>query len=220
MRRGMAGRSFLSQARHWIKAVIEATAPHVCAYKPSLGFYQALGPVGLDLLREVRELVPLEIPLIIDAKHGDLNSSSALAHYLFRSLGADAVTLSPLPGQDIAAPFLLYPDKAVVVTCHSSNPAARVLQHHPSEEDPLFLRIVRETQLWHQRSGDPGPGAAGGAGALSDPAQPLGRGGSPRCPAGGRPQPVRRWPAATPAPEPAGGGRHGGASGPAEAAHQ
>jgi len=147
-RRGMAGRSFLSQARHWIKAVIEATAPHVCAYKPSLGFYQALGPVGLELLREVRDLVPLEIPLIIDAKHGDLNSSSALAHYLFRALGADAVTLSPLPGQDIAAPFLLYPDKAVVVTCHSSNPAARVLQHHPNEQDPLYLRIVRETQLW------------------------------------------------------------------------
>ena len=147
-RRGMAGRSFLSQARHWIKAVIEATAPHVCAYKPSLGFYQALGPVGLELLREVRELVPLDIPLIVDAKHGDLNSSSALAHYLFRELGADAATLSPLPGQDIAAPFLLYPDKAVVVTCHSSNPAARVLQHHPNEDQPLYLRIVREAQLW------------------------------------------------------------------------
>ncbi|MFN5118114.1 MAG: bifunctional orotidine-5'-phosphate decarboxylase/orotate phosphoribosyltransferase [Cyanobacteriota bacterium] len=147
-RRGMGGRSFLSQARHWIKAVIEATAPHVCAYKPSLGFYQALGPVGLELLREVRELVPLDIPLIIDAKHGDLNSASALASYLFRDLGAEAVTLSPLAGQDIAAPFLLYPDKAVVVTCHSSNPAARVLQHHPSEEDPLYVRIVRESQLW------------------------------------------------------------------------
>jgi len=146
--RGLAGRSFLSQARHWIKAVIEATAPHVCAYKPSLGFYQALGPVGLELLREVRELVPLEIPLIVDTKHGDLNSSSALAHYLFRELGADAATLSPLAGQDIAAPFLLYPDKAVVVTCHSSNPAARVLQHHPNEDDPLYLRIVRESQLW------------------------------------------------------------------------
>ena len=147
-RRGMAGRSFLSQARHWIKAVIEATAPHVCAYKPSLGFYQALGPVGLELLREVRELVPLDTPLIVDTKHGDLNSSSALAHYLFRELGADAVTLSPLPGQDIAAPFLLYPDKAVVVTCHSSNPASRVVQHHPDDDDPLFLRIVRECQLW------------------------------------------------------------------------
>ncbi|MCS5691875.1 bifunctional orotidine-5'-phosphate decarboxylase/orotate phosphoribosyltransferase [Cyanobium sp. FGCU-6] len=147
-RRGMGGRSFLSQARHWIKAVIEATAEHVCAYKPSLGFYQSLGSVGLELLREVRELVPLDTPLIVDAKHGDLNSSSALAHYLFRELGADAVTLSPLAGQDIAAPFLLYPEKAVVVTCHSSNPAARVLQHHPSEEDPLYLRIVREAQRW------------------------------------------------------------------------
>jgi uridine monophosphate synthetase len=147
-RRGLAGRSFLSQARHWIKAVIEATAPHVCAYKPSLGFYQALGPVGLELLLEVRDLVPRELPLIIDAKHGDLNSSSALAQYLFRELGADAVTLSPLAGQDIAAPFLLYPGKAVVMTCHSSNQAARVIQHYPSEQDPLYLRIVRETQLW------------------------------------------------------------------------
>ncbi|MEB3157396.1 MAG: bifunctional orotidine-5'-phosphate decarboxylase/orotate phosphoribosyltransferase [Cyanobacteriota bacterium] len=148
LRRGMAGRSFLSQARHWIKAVIEATSDHVCAYKPSLGFYQALGPIGLELLREVRELVPLGTPLIVDAKHGDLNSSSALANYLFRDLGADAVTLSPLPGQDIAAPFLLHPDKAVVVTCHSSNPAAREFQHHPNEVDPLFLRIVREAQRW------------------------------------------------------------------------
>jgi uridine monophosphate synthetase len=147
-RRGMGGRSFLSQARHWIKAVIEATADHVCAYKPSLGFYQSLGPVGLELLREVRELVPLDIPLIVDAKHGDLNSSSALASYLFRDLGADAVTLSPLAGQDIAAPFLLYPDKAVVVTCHSSNPAARILQHHPDENDPLYIRIVQECQRW------------------------------------------------------------------------
>jgi len=147
-RRGMANRSFLSQARHWIKAVIEATAPHVCAYKPSLGFYQALGPVGLELLLEVRDLVPRDLPLIIDAKHGDLNSSSALAHYLFKELGADAVTLSPLAGQDIAAPFLLYPGKAVVMTCHSSNQAARVIQHHPDESDPLYVRIVRETQLW------------------------------------------------------------------------
>ena len=147
-RRGMAGRSFLSQARHWIKAVIEATAPHVCAYKPSLGFYQALGPVGLELLLEVRDLVPRDLPLIIDTKHGDLNSSSALAHYLFKELGADAVTLSPLAGQDIAAPFLLYPDKAVVMTCHSSNQAARQIQHYPNDDTPLYVQIVRETQLW------------------------------------------------------------------------
>ena len=147
-RRGLAGRSFMSQARHWVKAVIEATADQVCAYKPSLGFYQALGPVGLELLLEVRDLVPRDLPLIIDAKHGDLNSASALAHYLFRELGADAVTLSPFAGQDIAAPFLLYPEKGVLITCHSSNPAARILQHAPGEDDPHYLRVVRESQLW------------------------------------------------------------------------
>jgi uridine monophosphate synthetase len=147
-RRGMGGRSFLSQARHWIKAVVEATADHVCAYKPSLGFYQSLGPIGLELLHEVRSLVPGDLPLILDAKHGDLNTSSALAQYLFRDLGVDAVTLSPLAGQDIAAPFLLYGDKAVVITCHSSNPGARVVQHHPDEANPLYLTIVRECQGW------------------------------------------------------------------------
>lgn len=147
-RRGLSGRSFMSQARHWVKAVIEATAEHVCAYKPSLGFYQALGPVGLELLLEVRDLVPRDLPLIIDAKHGDLNSASALAHYLFRELGADGVTLSPFAGHDIAAPFLLYPEKGVLITCHSSNPAARILQHAPSDADPHYLRIVHESQLW------------------------------------------------------------------------
>ena len=148
LRQGMGNRSFLSQARHWIKAVVEATSPHVCAIKASLGFYQALGPLGLELLLEVRDLVPRDLPLIIDAKHGDLNSSTALAHYLFRDLGVDAVSLSPLAGQDIAAPFLLYADKAVVITCRSSNPAAKRIQYHPSEADPLFLQIVRESQLW------------------------------------------------------------------------
>ncbi|MBV2350915.1 bifunctional orotidine-5'-phosphate decarboxylase/orotate phosphoribosyltransferase [Synechococcus sp. HK05] len=148
LRHGMGNRSFLSQARHWIKAVVEATSPHVCAIKASLGFYQALGPLGLELLLEVRDLVPRDLPLIIDAKHGDLNSSTALAHYLFRDLGVDAVTLSPMAGQDIAAPFLLYADKAVVITCRSSNPAAKRIQYHPSESDPLFLQIVRESQLW------------------------------------------------------------------------
>jgi len=69
-REGVAAASFLAVARRWIKSVIESTAGHVCAYKSTLGFYQALGPIGLDLLREVRELVPLEIPLILDAKHG------------------------------------------------------------------------------------------------------------------------------------------------------
>ena len=146
--RGLGGSSLLSQARSWCKSVIEATEDHVCAYKPSLGFYQAMGSAGVELLMEVRELLPPDLPLIIDIKHGDLNSSSAIAAYLFKTLQADAVTLNPLAGQDIAAPFLLYPGKGVVINCHSSNPAARVLQHHPDEDRPLYLQLVKESQSW------------------------------------------------------------------------
>ena len=146
--RGLGGSSLLSQARAWCKSVIEATADHVCAYKPSLGFYQAMGSAGVELLLEVRELLPPDLPLIVDIKHGDLNSSSAIAAYLFKTLHADAVTLNPLADQDIAAPFLLYPGKGVVINCHSSNPAARVLQHHPNEDQPLYLELVKESQGW------------------------------------------------------------------------
>ena len=146
--RGFGGSSLLSQARSWCKSVIESTADHVCAYKPSLGFYQAMGSAGVDLMVEVRELLPHDLPLIIDIKHGDLNSSSAIASYLFQTLHADAVTLNPVAGQDIAAPFLLYPGKGVVINCHSSNPAAKVLQHYPNEDEPFYLQVVRESQRW------------------------------------------------------------------------
>ena len=145
---GLGGSSLLSQARSWCKSVIEATADHVCAYKPSLGFYQAMGSAGVELMVEVRELLPHDLPLIIDIKHGDLNSSSAIASYLFQTLQADAVTLNPIAGQDIAAPFLLYAGKGVVINCHSSNPAAKVLQHYPNEDEPFYLQVVRESQRW------------------------------------------------------------------------
>ena len=145
---GLGGSSLLSQARSWCKSVIESTADHVCAYKPSLGFYQAMGSAGVELMVEVRELLPHDLPLIIDIKHGDLNSSSAIASYLFQTLQADAVTLNPIAGQDIAAPFLLYPGKGVVINCHSSNPAAKVLQHYPNEDEPFYLQVVRESQRW------------------------------------------------------------------------
>ena len=143
-----AGGSFMAQARRWVKAVVEQTRDQVCAYKPTLGFYQSLGPMGLDLLMEVRDLVPRSIPLILDAKHGDLNTSSSFAHYAFHGLGFDAVSLLPLAGQDLVAPFLLYPDRAVVVSCHSSNRSARPLLQHPSAESPFFLKLVEECCCW------------------------------------------------------------------------
>ena len=138
----------IARLRHWLQFLIEETADLVCAYKPTLGFYTALGPDGLDLLQHILTLIPAEIPVILDAKHGDLNTSTRLAETVFERWNVDAITLSPYAGQDLAAPFLLYPDRAVVVLCHTSNPAAVTLQAYPHDEMPLYQQVVQEVQTW------------------------------------------------------------------------
>ncbi|MBD3887001.1 bifunctional orotidine-5'-phosphate decarboxylase/orotate phosphoribosyltransferase [Phormidium tenue FACHB-886] len=131
----------------WLYAVIEQTADFVCAYKPTLGFYQALGAAGLELLQQVLQAIPPYIPVILDAKFGDLNSSTQLAQTIFEQWQVDAVTLSPYAGQDQAAPFLVYPGKAVFVLCCTSNRSANALQQHDGSE-PLYLQVVQAAKTW------------------------------------------------------------------------
>jgi len=138
----------LAQLQDWLEFLIAETADRVCAYKPTLGFYTALGPAGLNLLQQVLYLIPADIPVILDAKHGDLNTSTLLAETVFEQWQVDAITLNPYAGQDLAAPFLLYPDKAIFILCHTSNPAAVALQSHPNDEVPLYQQVIQEAQTW------------------------------------------------------------------------
>ncbi len=132
----------------WMEWVIEKTRDRVCAYKPTLGFYQALGIEGLKLLDRILKKIPPHIPIILDAKHGDLNTSTVFAKTIFEQWQIDAVTLSPYAGQDHAAPFLVYADKAVFMMCHTSNPGALPIQEYPSSDNPLYLEIVKQVQSW------------------------------------------------------------------------
>jgi uridine monophosphate synthetase len=131
----------------WLEGVIEETVDRVCAYKPTLGFYLALGKGGLELLDRVLAAIPAEIPIILDAKHGDLNTASALAKTVFDQWQVDAITLNPYAGQDAVAPFLIHPDKAVFVLCHTSNPA-QALQEYPDPKSPFYLQVVKEAKTW------------------------------------------------------------------------
>lgn len=133
---------------HWLRTIIQQTADQVCAYKPSLGFYQALGAPGFELLMEVLDAIPPHLPIILDAKHSDLNTASPLAETIFQDWGVDAVTLSPLAGQDAIAPFLLYGDKASFIVCRTSNPAARVIQEYPPGQPPFYQHLVQEARTW------------------------------------------------------------------------
>jgi uridine monophosphate synthetase len=136
----------LACLKAWLQSVIDQTANLVCAYKPTLGFYQALGAAGLDLLQQILNAIPPYIPVILDAKFGDLNSSTLLAQMIFEQWQVDAVTLSPYGGQDQAAPFLVYPGKAVFVLCCTANRSAIALQQNLS--DPLYLQVVQAARTW------------------------------------------------------------------------
>ncbi|PSB09907.1 bifunctional orotidine-5'-phosphate decarboxylase/orotate phosphoribosyltransferase [Pleurocapsa sp. CCALA 161] len=138
----------LEDLETWLLWVIESTSDRVCAYKPTLGFYEALGIAGLQLLERVLAGIPQSIPVILDAKHSDLNTSTVFAKAIFEQWQVDAVTLTPFAGQDHAAPFLVYTDKAVFILAHTSNPQAETLQRYPSFEQPFYLQVVQEAQSW------------------------------------------------------------------------
>ena len=132
----------------WLKWVIEQTADLVCAYKPTLGFYEVLGSEGLELLLKVIKTIPDDIPVILDAKHGDINTSTVFAQAMFEKWQVDAVTVSPYAGQDHIAPFLVYPDQGVFILCHTSNPGAVILQEYPTDEAPFYLQVIKEAKTW------------------------------------------------------------------------
>jgi uridine monophosphate synthetase len=138
----------LKDLETWLLWVIKSTSDRVCAYKPTLGFYQVLGVAGLELLTRILAAIPKSIPVILDAKHSDLNTSTVFAKAIFEQWQVDAVTLTPYAGQDHAAPFLVYTDKAVFILAHTSNPKAEILQRYPSLEQPFYLQVVQEAQSW------------------------------------------------------------------------
>jgi uridine monophosphate synthetase len=137
-----------AEQEDWLKQIIEQTSDLVCAYKPNLGFYQALGSQGLSLLSEILSYIPAHIPIILDAKYGDLNSSSIFAEAIFNKWQVDAVTITPYAGQDQVTPFLVYPERGVFILCHTSNPGALSLQEYPTADNPFFLQVIREAQTW------------------------------------------------------------------------
>ncbi len=140
--------SIIDDLWNWLQAQIAETSDLVCAYKPTFGFYKALGAPGLELLQETLKAIPAHIPIILDAKHGDLNTSTVFARTVFEEWQVDATTLSPYSGQDHIAPFLIYPGKAVFILCCTSNQGAIALQQYPTAEFPLYLQVVKETKNW------------------------------------------------------------------------
>ena len=129
-------------------AIVEATADLVCAFKPNIAFFEALGPAGIETLRRLIANMPRNVPVILDAKRGDMGSTAeAYADAVFERLGADAVTLSPYLGSDSLAPFLRHADKGCIVLCKTSNPGSADLQElELAAGGPLYLEVARRAR--------------------------------------------------------------------------
>ncbi len=107
------------------KAIIDATADVACCYKPNFAFYEALGDEGVAALKATIKYVPSDIPVLGDAKRGDIgNTSKAYAKALFDVFNLDAATISPYLGFDGVEPFLEYKDKGLFILCRTSNSGA------------------------------------------------------------------------------------------------
>ncbi len=136
------------------KAIIDATADLVCAYKLNFAFYEALGTKGLNILKLTADHVPDDIPVIGDAKRGDIgNTARAYARAIFDNFGFDATTVNPYLGFDSVKPFIEYRDKGVFILCRTSNAGALDFQALRCESEagsrPLFEIVAQKAREWN-----------------------------------------------------------------------
>jgi orotidine-5'-phosphate decarboxylase len=127
--------------------IVAATADSAAAFKPNVAFFESIGVEGMHVLDQIVRLVPDGIPVILDAKRGDIDSTAAhYARALFDGLRAGAVTVNPYMGHDSLVPFLERKDRGVYILCLTSNPGAREFQLH----DDLYLRVARKVVDWNK----------------------------------------------------------------------
>lgn len=149
----------VADALEFNRAIIDATRDLVCAYKPNLSFYEAMGLPGLQTLAStvdyIRQTAPAAL-LIGDAKRGDVGpSAAAYARAMFQAWDFDAVTVNPWGGSDAVLPFLEDNTRGVFLWCRGSNPGAADLQDltvaSPYGNIPVYEHLAQAAMDWNQR---------------------------------------------------------------------
>lgn len=128
-------------------AIVTATADVACAFKPNAAFFEAEGAMGLKALalviRHIRAVAP-EVPVIYDAKRGDIGSTNqGYADHAFDQLDVDAITVHPYLGGEALAPFLNWIHKGTIVLVRTSNPGSGEFQDLDVGGEPLYRAVAR-----------------------------------------------------------------------------
>lgn len=138
----------------FLRQIIDATADLVCCYKPNLAFYEAMGREGFDALEALLRQIPRSIPVLGDAKRGDIgNTSEAYARAMFDHWGFDAVTVNPWGGADAVLPFIERRERGVFVWCRGSNPGSADFQDQlvqtASGARPVYELVAERAADWN-----------------------------------------------------------------------
>jgi len=130
-------------------SIVDATKDLVIAFKPQIAYFAAQRAEDQleRLMAHIRQVAP-EVPVILDAKRGDIGSTAEqYAREAFERYLADALTLSPLMGFDSIEPYLRYPGKGLILLCRTSNPGGADLQAQALQSgDLLYEHIARLAQ--------------------------------------------------------------------------
>ncbi len=152
----MAGR--VDAIAEFCIAIIDATAPYVCAFKPQIAYFSAFGAES-QLQRvcdHVKDSHPA-IPLILDSKRGDIGDTAKLyAREAFERYGADAVTVNPYLGTDSLEPFLSTPGRGVIVLCRTSNAGSGTFQSQHIDGRPLYEHVAQRAADEWSKMGEVG----------------------------------------------------------------
>jgi orotidine-5'-phosphate decarboxylase len=142
--------SMENPALEFNRQIIDATHDLVCAYKPNLAFYEAMGEGGFTTLRETLKHIPKSILTIGDGKRSDIgNTAERYVKSLFDNFGFDSVTINPYMGFDSVEPFLTNPEKGVFILALTSNSGSKDFQRLKVGTKPLYEKIVLIAKKWN-----------------------------------------------------------------------
>ena len=151
----------ISDVLEFTKAIVDATKDLVCAYKPNISFYEALGLKGIKYLSEIVAYIRLVAPDVLvigDGKRGDISSSNTkYAKSMFDVWGFDATTVNAYAGGQSLEPFFSYEDRGIFIWCRSSNFGADSIQdltlsgNKNKDVIPLYECVAKSAVKWNTR---------------------------------------------------------------------
>jgi len=128
----------------FLRRVVDAVSDAAAAFKPNIAYFEAMGVYGYKMLNDLLHYIPEAVPVILDAKRGDIPETQAYyAKAYFEHWNVAAVTVNPYLGFDACEPFLSYGDKGVYVLAITSNAGAEELQLKKTEDGFVFDHVLR-----------------------------------------------------------------------------